>query len=176
MSITNRSQLRDKFLSQILGLRRQESTFKVLFYLTPLLLIACVMMMTFGGGMGCSTLPTPKFTPSAFPHDRAFIGKVMRSYKTLGLVRAKVNYETLDPNHEEEDLCRNYFNRAVRDLVKMAQEKGADAVIDVKSVVFFENGAHEVYSTPQCSDDGMEGQVLAQGIAIKWTDRTPLTR
>jgi hypothetical protein len=103
----------------------------------------------------------------------AFKGNVSRTYEKLGLVRSKVNFLTLDPGREESELCRNYFNKAVKDLVKTAKNKGGDAVIDVKSVVFFEDGHMELYSTPECSDDGMEGQVLTQGIAVKWKDDAP---
>lgn len=105
----------------------------------------------------------------AFPKGKAFVGDVHRPYSKLGVVRAKVNYTTLDWVHEEDQLCRNYFNKAVKDLVKQAAAQGADAVIDVRSVVFMEFGDVETFPTPQCSDDGQEGQVLAQGIAIKWT-------
>jgi hypothetical protein len=123
---------------------------------------------------GCATLPTPKHKDYSFPEEKAFFGNVKRPYETLGLVRSKVNFQTLDPNREETELCRNYFNKAVRDLVEFSKKKGGDAVIDVKSVVFLEDGRHELYSTPECSDDGMEGQILAQGIAVKWKIVKPL--
>lgn len=86
----------------------------------------------------------------------------------MGLVRTKVDFTTLDPGFDESSLCLNYFNKAARDLVKRAKEKGADAVIDVRSVVFYEGGKSETFPKAECSDDGAEGQVLAQGIAVKW--------
>ena len=55
----------------------------------------------------------------------------------------------------------------------MARHQGADAVVDIKSVVFLENGKQETYSTPECSDDGFEGQILLQGVAIKWKKAEP---
>ncbi|MCM2322004.1 MAG: hypothetical protein NDJ90_01950 [Oligoflexia bacterium] len=119
-------------------------------------------------GVACTTLPTPKVSSYAFPKGEAFVGNADRPYETLGLVRTKVEYFTLDPMHEEEDLCRNYYNKAVRDLVKRAKEKGADAVIDVKTVVFTADGRQEFHPTAECTDEGDEGQVLAQGIAIRW--------
>ncbi len=122
------------------------------------------------GIVACSTLPSTSKKVYSFPKEAAFIGNVKRSYKTLGLVRAKVNYPSLDPAREEAELCQNYFNKAARDLIHMAKEKGGDAVIDLKSVVFLEDGRQETYSTPECSDDGMEGQVLAQAIAVKWIE------
>ena len=117
---------------------------------------------------GCSTLPSVSHKDYSFPKEKAFFGDVKRGYTTFGLVRTKVNYQSLDPQREEDDLCRNYFNKAVIDLTKMAEEKGADGVIDVKSVIFLEDGRTESYPTPECADDGIEGQVLAQGIAVKW--------
>jgi hypothetical protein len=119
-------------------------------------------------GSACTTLPTVKHKTYSFPSQNAFIGDVKRPYEALGLVRSKVNYQTLDPAREEGELCVNYYHKAVRDLFATAQDRGADAVIDVKSVVFFEDGKHELFTTPECSDDGMEGQVLTQGIAVKW--------
>ena len=50
----------------------------------------------------------------------------------------------------------------------MAKKQGGDAVIDLKSVVYLEDGRREMYPSAECSDDGIEGQVLCQGIAIKW--------
>jgi len=121
----------------------------------------------------CSSLPNPKHKEYEFPQETAFFGDVKRPYQTLGLVRAKVNYQTLDPNREESELCRNYFNKSVRDLVKFSKDKGGDAVIKVQAVVFLQNGKSELYTTPECADDGFEGQVLTQGIAIKWIPSIP---
>jgi hypothetical protein len=104
-----------------------------------------------------------------FPKGKAFVGDVKRPYKKLGQVRSKVNFNTLDWIHEEDQLCRNYYNRGVTDLVKRAHEQGADAVIDVRSVVFTDLGGAETFQTPECSDDGQEGQILLEGIAVKWT-------
>jgi hypothetical protein len=102
-----------------------------------------------------------------FPKD-AYVGDVKRPYKPLGLVKSRVDFSSLDERREEDALCKNYYNKAVEDLLKRAREKGADAVIDVKSVVFLEDGRMETYATPECADDGHEGQILAQGIAVQW--------
>ncbi len=91
-----------------------------------------------------------------------------RPYKVLGSVKSKATYVTLDPNHGDQFLCRNYFNKAVRDLVRLSKDHGGDAVIDVKSLVFYMNGQQDVFSSAQCSDDGATGEVLVQGIAVKW--------
>jgi hypothetical protein len=109
----------------------------------------------------------PKF---AFPKGRAFVGDVKRPYKKLGQVRAKVNFNTLDWVHEEDQLCRNFYNKGVKDLVDRARKQGADAVIDVQSVVFSDITGGQAFSTPECSDDGQEGQILLQGIAVKWIE------
>jgi hypothetical protein len=116
----------------------------------------------------CATLPTAKHKNYQFPKEKAFFGDVKRPYQVLGLVRSKATFISLDPNNEEAALCKNYFNKAVRDLVKFAKLQGGDAVIDVKSVVFLEDGRSELHPSAECSDDGMEGQVLCQGVAVKW--------
>ena len=117
---------------------------------------------------GCGTVPQAKYETFEFPSSSAFVKKVERPFKSLGWVKSKVNFQSLDPGHEENTLCNNYYNKAVRELVETAREKGADAVIEVKSVVFLEDGRREVYATPECSDDGFEGQILLQGIAVQW--------
>lgn len=121
--------------------------------------------------VGCATtLPEPKMPKFAFPKGRAFVGDVKRPYKKLGQVRAKVNYNTLDWLHEEDQLCRNYYNKGVKELVEIAHKQGADAVIDVESVVFSDITGGQTFPTPECSDDGDEGQILVQGIAVKWVE------
>jgi hypothetical protein len=125
----------------------------------------CALLL---GLAGCITLPTSvKHKTYEFPEE-AFVQKVTRPHETLGLVRSKVNYSSAETNPEETDLCSNYYNKAVRDLVQMAKKKGADAVIDVRSIVFFEAGGSELYTTAECADDGMDGQILTQGTAVKW--------
>lgn len=126
------------------------------------------LSLLFGIISACSSFPTPEYKTYRFPEDRAFYGNHKRPYLTMGQVRTKVNYQSLDPSHEEAELCQNYFNKAVVEMVKMAKQRGADAIIDVKSVVFYEGGQFESFPRPECSDDGMEGQVLTQAIAIKW--------
>lgn len=119
------------------------------------------------GLIGCTTLPEPSFKKYSFPKG-AYVDPVVRPYETIGYVRSKVDFPTLDAAREEEALCRNYYNKAVAELLKHAREKKADAVIDVRSVVFMQDGSREVYKTPECSDDGEEGQILLQGVAVKW--------
>jgi len=122
----------------------------------------------------CSSLPDIKHSVHRFPKDQAFFDPPKRKFETLGLVRSEVNFPTLDPDSDNEDaLCRNYFNQAVKKLVGYAKDAGGDAVIDVKSVVFLMDGRSEMYPKPECSDDGGEGQVLARGIAVKWLPENP---
>lgn len=97
-------------------------------------------------------------------------------YEVLGVVKSKVNFPTLDMDKSEESLCRNYFNKAVHQLLEYARKNGGDAVIDVKSVVFLVDGRQETYSTPECSDDGDEGQILTQGVAIRWLEIPPTVK
>lgn len=118
--------------------------------------------------LGCSSVPEPQHKSYHFPKGKAFVEGVKRPYKVLGVVRAKVNFPTLDPMREEVDLCKNYYFKAVKDLVSSADEQEADAVVDVRSGAFLADGRREVYPTPECSDDGLEGQILVQGLAVKW--------
>ena len=132
-------------------------------------LAALALGVTFLWAEACSTIPENHVRKYKFPGAQAFFDVPKdRPFSKLGLVRSKVNYKTLDPNREENDLCKNYFNKAVIDLVKRAREKGADAVVDVKSVTFLVDGRNELYPRAECADDGEGGQVLAQGVAIKW--------
>lgn len=133
---------------------------------TIALSIFCATCLGWAGG--CSSLPQSDFKFRKFPSDHAFIGDVKRPYTAVGTVRGKVNFSSLDADHEESELCRSAFNQASADMVKMARNKGADAIIQIKSVVFYEGGQREYYSTPECADDGMEGQVLTEATAIKW--------
>jgi len=137
-----------------------------------LLFSLAALFAVLGGGGACTTLPEVKHKKYGFPAD-AYVQEPKRTYKTLGVVRAKVNYQTLDPNSEEKDLCKNYYNHAVEELVDKAKDQAADAVVDVKSVVFLADGRRETYPTPECADDGQEGQILVQGVAIQWTEPAP---
>lgn len=132
----------------------------------------------------CTTLPTSKFQKHNFPKKEAFVGDVKKPYRKLGLVQARVDFPSLTAGFEVEMsgqmaghsgssdnyICQNYYNKGVNDLVKKAKAHGGDAVIQVRSVVFLQDGKREVHTTPECADDGEEGQVLLQGIAIKWLD------
>jgi hypothetical protein len=117
----------------------------------------------------CSTLPTPKLTRFAFPKG-AFVQPPKRAYKVLGTVRSKAEYNTLNMDFDETLLCKNFFNKAVADLVRIAKKEGADAVVDVRSVTFLMDGHSELHSGPECSDDGEGGQVLVVGQAVKWAE------
>jgi len=128
------------------------------------------------GLSGCSSLPTIKVTKHKFPKGFVFIGEPKRPYEAKGWVKTKVTWNSLNPDYEESDLCKNYWNKAAMDLVKRAKENGADAVIDMRSVVFLIDGKQQTYPTPECTDDGAEGELLAQGIAVKWKPESPLEK
>jgi hypothetical protein len=115
-------------------------------------------------------MPEPEMKPYAYPKGHAFIGIPDRPFKPIGRVRSKVDYASLDMVHEEGQLCRNYFNKAARDLVVQAKKAGGDAVVGVRSVVYLVDGRVEGYEKAECSDDGDEGQALAEGVAVKWVD------
>jgi len=119
----------------------------------------------------CSTLPKVSHKTYKFPDGKAFLDDPSRPYDKVGVVRSKVNYPTLDPDTDENRLCPNYFNKSVNELVKFAEEKGADAVVQVRSVVFLIDGRREAYPQPECSDDGQEGQILTEGTAVKWKEK-----
>jgi hypothetical protein len=128
-------------------------------------------------GYGCATLPEPKHEHFQFPQDKAFVGKPERKYEVLGSVKSKISFQTIDPEAagvSDKKLCRNYYNAAVQKLVEYAKAKGADAVMDVRSTVFFMDGTSKNYEKPECFDDGAEGQVLTQGIAIKFLPDPPI--
>ena len=119
-------------------------------------------------------MPSSEFKRYQFPNSASIQDKGGRPYTSLGFVRSKVNFQSLDPTHDENELCRNFYNKAVKELVQYAKEKGGDAVVRVRSVVFYGDGTHKLFPTPECSDDGMEGQILTQGEVIQWKDKSPL--
>lgn len=91
-----------------------------------------------------------------------------RAYKILGWVRSKEAFVTISPDANVNLLCQNYYNKAVGSLVREAKKVGGDAVVQIRTVVFLLNGAMEEHKTPECSDDGGEGEILMKGVAIKW--------
>ncbi len=91
-----------------------------------------------------------------------------RPYERLGEVRSKALYPTMEQDPNSERLCRNYYNKAAKDLLKEALKEDAEAVIKVRSVVFLMDGTIEEHVTPECSDDGAEGEILLRGIPIRW--------
>ena len=122
---------------------------------------------------GCTTLPKQEHVHYKFPKDQASITIPKREHEVIGVVRDKVDYTSLDMDTDEETLCRIYFNKSVANLVSQAEKKGADYVIDVKSVVFYPDGKWEAHPGPECADDGMTGQVLTRGTAVKWKPDPP---
>ncbi len=118
-------------------------------------------------GSACTTVPENKIIWHRWPKG-VFHGVPERQFEKLGQVRTRIEYNSLDFENDESKLCKNYFNKAADDLLKRAKKVGADAVIDVKAVIFQIDGKTETFDSPECTDDGVEGQVLAQGVAIRW--------
>lgn len=124
------------------------------------------------GALGCGSLPTDSVEIFSPVKDGAFVEEPPKSqpFQVLGIVRTKVNYPSALPEYTDEQLCKNYYNKAVKQLVKAARKKyDADAVITIRSVVRYMDGKHDVFKTPECSDDGNEGQIAVQGRAIRFT-------
>lgn len=121
----------------------------------------------------CSTA-VPSFNKKRFEYPKgfAYLGRPEgKEFERIGTVRARADYVSLNPQDPEGDpqsLCKNFYNRAVQDLVKFAKEQKADAVIEVKSVVFTMDGKAQTFDRPECADDGAEGQALVQGTAVRW--------
>jgi hypothetical protein len=118
----------------------------------------------------CSTIPSVKHEPHHWPKGEAFFGAPsdIKPYDSLGLVRSRADYPSLTNDDDEHILCINYFNKAVKDLVKYAKKMGGDAVINVKSVVFLMDGKTDSFDRAECIDEGHEGQALAVGQAIRY--------
>ncbi len=117
--------------------------------------------------IACSTLPKHKHKKYIFPKEAHLGIDPGYPFEVMGPVKDKQVWASLDMENEEKDLCKNYFNHAAGELLKYAKKAGGDGVIEVRSVVFLMDGRTETYETPECSDDGEEGQVLVQGVAIK---------
>jgi hypothetical protein len=129
---------------------------------------------------GCASLPEPEYTKYDFPKKGVYVDVPPeehtrgRKYEILGIVRTKINYGSMDPDKDEQTLCKNYYNKAAHDLLKRAKrEAKGDAVIETRSVVFFMDGLSKEYKTPECSDDGSEGQILLTGKVIRYIRPSP---
>ena len=127
----------------------------------------------------CSTsteLPEQKIKKYSFPKGEAYLkGDTPKKNSDsitlvrLGLLKVKVNFSSLNERYSFDELCRNYFNKALQQLVQRAKkEKNAFGVMDIESVVYLMNGQVEYYTTAECADDGSEGQILVQGQAFRW--------
>lgn len=128
-----------------------------------------VVLLIVGVSAGCSTLPTPEVKRHVFPKQDVYLGEPDRPYEVMGTVRASAHWPSLLlPGVDEKALCRNSYNKAAADLLRRAREAGADAVIQVRSVVFYLTGKRETYTTPECSDDGESGEILLEGVAIHY--------
>jgi len=118
----------------------------------------------------CASIPSTEHKSFHFPPDNAFVDMPPSNlhYRTLGWVRAKETFVTLDPESNLRTLCHNYYNKAVASLLREAHRAGGDAVAKVRSITFLLNGKVEEFKTAECSDDGGEGEILLSGVAIQW--------
>ena len=122
----------------------------------------------------CATdLPEERHASYVFPEDSTYVelptGKNKdRPYEVLGWVRTKAHYPTMEQETGSPLLCRNYYNKAAKNLLKEAQKAKGDAVMQIRSVVVFMDGSVHEYPTPECADDGAEGEILLKGVAIRW--------
>lgn len=124
-------------------------------------------------GSCASTLPTEKHATYLFPQEDVYVELPIGAHmgqpvKPLGWVKARVRYPTLESDTNNSHLCRNYYNKGAAQLLKEARKVGGDAVIQVRSVVFLFSGETQEFATPECSDDGAEGEILLRGIAVKY--------
>ncbi len=119
---------------------------------------------------GCSSLPKVEHKVYKFPPANAFVDSppAGKQYTVLGWVRAKTPFVTMDPDSNLKALCANYYNKAVASLLMEAKKAGGDAVAEIRSVTFLLNGKIEEHVTPECSDDGGEGEILVRGVAVRY--------
>lgn len=117
----------------------------------------------------CTTLPEPTIEKYSAP-ENVYVGKSQpeRPIERLDKVHVKINFPSMNHQWDDKALCENFFKKAEQELVKKSKKLGGDGVIEIHSVVFLMNGKRETHSTPECSDDGEEGQILAEGVAFKY--------
>lgn len=117
----------------------------------------------------CSSVPEADYVPQEMP-KQVFVdapsGMVIGT--KLGILKTKVNFSTFSSQYDESVLCRNAYRKAAKQIWKMAEKLNAEAVIDFRSVTFYLDGKHETHKTAECSDEGGDGQVLVQGMAVRW--------
>ncbi len=124
--------------------------------------------------MACaSSLPKERHDVHRFPEKLVFVEEPTgefksREYEVLGWVRSRAHYPTMEQDPNSDRLCRNYYNKAASELLTEAKKAKAEAVIRVRSIVLLMDGRVEEHVTPECSDDGAEGEVLLRGVAIRW--------
>lgn len=122
----------------------------------------------------CATsLPEERHAKFSFPKQKVYLevptgADEKRPYEVLGWVKARATFPTMEQEQNSPAICRNYFNKASQSLLKEAVKAGGEAVIKVRSVVLFMDGKFKEYPTPECSDDGAEGEVLVRGVAIRY--------
>ncbi|NDD90764.1 hypothetical protein EBZ37_01580, partial [bacterium] len=86
--------------------------------------------------------------------EGVFMGKPERAFKTVGTVRTWQGFPTsLDDSFTETEFnrrCRKAFYEASGKLLGIAREHGAEAVVEVNSVVFLADGRKEYHPKAEC--------------------------
>jgi hypothetical protein len=132
---------------------------------------------------GCSSTPAGKKSTEvqrALPVGVSFDEGGGRPYQKVGTVRAWQEFKTeLDESFNDKEFqrrCRLAFREAATKVLKIAQEHGGEAVIQIRSVVFLADGRKEFLPSAECADDGDAGEALVEGIAVRWTGPAPVER
>jgi hypothetical protein len=131
----------------------------------------------------CSSAPTGKKSAEAqrpLPAGVTFDDGGGRPYQKVGTVRAWQEFKTeLDESFDDKEFqrrCRQAFREAAAKVLKIAQEHGGEAVIQVRSVVFLADGRKEYLPSAECADDGDAGEALVEGMAVRWTGPAPVEK
>jgi hypothetical protein len=135
-------------------------------------ILLSIVTLTFFSACATS-LPEERHSKYSFPSQKVYLetptgADANRPYEVLGWVKSRAAFPTLEQEQNNPNLCRNYYNKAARSLVKEMENAGGDAVIKVRSIVMFMDGKFQEYKTPECSDDGAEGEILLRGVAIRF--------
>lgn len=123
----------------------------------------------FLGCVSCATLPEEKIDIVQPPKSGIYLDlppQATGEYVELGDVKTKINFK-MSQMYEDEFLCQNAYHRGLKDLLHRAEAKGGNAIMNIRSVVFYLDGKNESFKTPECSFETEEGQILMQAKVIR---------
>ncbi len=145
--------------------------------------IAAAVLVAAALFSGCSSAPSGKKgteAPRPLPAGVSFDEGGGRPYQKVGTVRAWHEFKTeLDESFDDKEFqrrCRQAFREAAAKVLKIAQEHGGEAVIQLRSVVFLADGRKEFLPRAECADDGDEGEALVEGMAVRWRGPAPVEK